>query len=264
MPCQQITNTGISYNPPLSSRSGPFATEAECLQACKEGACCNGTTCSVKPQCQCDAAAGEVFKGVGTTCAACLICACADIPQSFKMKIEGFDFQFVSQTNSVADMSTYGQELSSLINGQELTLALQPQTIIPGVSVEYAVSQSSISVGCENQPARFARLTLKCTGAISNVSFRFESRSECWQLLANNRPNYRIVIRAEWLSPLFPFSICPSQRDAVILATHQSSSGITAQWIKPFGGGTDFSNTGSYASTAGTTTLTPIYTNPLP
>ena len=33
-----------------------------------DGACCNGTTCTVKPQCQCDAAAGEVFKGVGTVC----------------------------------------------------------------------------------------------------------------------------------------------------------------------------------------------------
>lgn len=67
MPCQQITNTGIVYNPPLSSRSGPFATEADCLNACKEGACCNGTTCSVKPQCQCQGT-GQTFKGVGTTC----------------------------------------------------------------------------------------------------------------------------------------------------------------------------------------------------
>jgi len=31
----------------------PFSTEAECNQACKEGACCEGTTCTVKPQCQC-------------------------------------------------------------------------------------------------------------------------------------------------------------------------------------------------------------------
>jgi hypothetical protein len=30
-----------------------YTTEADCLQACKEGACCEGTTCSVKPQCQC-------------------------------------------------------------------------------------------------------------------------------------------------------------------------------------------------------------------
>jgi hypothetical protein len=38
-----------------------------CLDT-RTGACCNGTTCTVKPQCQCNAAAGEVFKGVGTVC----------------------------------------------------------------------------------------------------------------------------------------------------------------------------------------------------
>jgi hypothetical protein len=32
-----------------------------------EGACCEGTTCSVKPQCQCQGA-GQRFRGVGTTC----------------------------------------------------------------------------------------------------------------------------------------------------------------------------------------------------
>lgn len=44
-----------------------YTAEADCLQACKEGACCEGTTCSVKPQCQCQAA-GQTFKGVGTVC----------------------------------------------------------------------------------------------------------------------------------------------------------------------------------------------------
>jgi hypothetical protein len=44
-----------------------YATEAACLEACKEGACCEGTTCSVKPQCQCQGA-GKTFNGVGTAC----------------------------------------------------------------------------------------------------------------------------------------------------------------------------------------------------
>jgi hypothetical protein len=44
-----------------------YATEAECLQACQEGACCDGTACSVKPQCQCQGA-GKTFQGIGTTC----------------------------------------------------------------------------------------------------------------------------------------------------------------------------------------------------
>lgn len=75
MPCYQAGNVPAGYVP---IGSGSYATEAECLQACKEGACCNGTTCSVKPQCQCNAAAGEVFKGVGTVCSPnpCGVCGC--------------------------------------------------------------------------------------------------------------------------------------------------------------------------------------------
>jgi len=65
MPCYQSNNAPSGYG---KIGTGGYATEAECLQACKEGACCNGTTCSVKPQCQCNAAAGEVFRGVGTDC----------------------------------------------------------------------------------------------------------------------------------------------------------------------------------------------------
>ena len=49
------------------SSSPSYKTEAQCLQACKEGACCEGTTCSVRPQCQCQGT-GQTFKGVGTTC----------------------------------------------------------------------------------------------------------------------------------------------------------------------------------------------------
>jgi hypothetical protein len=60
MPCSQ-------QNSAPSPGAVSYATEADCLNACKEGACCEGTTCSVKPQCQCQGA-GKVFKGVGTTC----------------------------------------------------------------------------------------------------------------------------------------------------------------------------------------------------
>jgi len=63
MPCRQVSTFSGT-----AASSGSYRTEADCLNACKEGACCNGTTCSVKPQCQCNAAAGEVFKGVGTVC----------------------------------------------------------------------------------------------------------------------------------------------------------------------------------------------------
>ena len=65
MPCYQSTNlpSGVTTTGRTS-----YTTEADCNQACKEGACCEGTTCTVKPQCQCQGT-GKTFKGVGTTCA---------------------------------------------------------------------------------------------------------------------------------------------------------------------------------------------------
>jgi hypothetical protein len=65
MPCYQSTSlpSGVTTTGRTS-----YKTEADCLNACKEGACCEGTTCTVKPQCQCQGT-GKVFNGVGTTCA---------------------------------------------------------------------------------------------------------------------------------------------------------------------------------------------------
>ena len=58
MPCRQAsTYNGVSGSG--QSGGGGYATEAECLQACKEGACCEGATCSVKPQCQCQCTTGR-------------------------------------------------------------------------------------------------------------------------------------------------------------------------------------------------------------
>ena len=64
MPCYQSTNLpgGVTTTGRTS-----YKTEADCLQACREGACCEGTTCTVKPQCQCQGT-GKTFKGVGTVC----------------------------------------------------------------------------------------------------------------------------------------------------------------------------------------------------
>lgn len=64
MPCYQPTNFPPGFT--TTGRAG-FATEADCLAACQEGACCEGTTCSVKPQCQCQGT-GKTFQGVGTVC----------------------------------------------------------------------------------------------------------------------------------------------------------------------------------------------------
>lgn len=78
MPCYQPSSlpSGVT----TTGRTG-YATEAECLAACQEGACCEGTTCSVTPQCQCQGT-GQVFKGVGTVCTPnpCLLCKPDGLP----------------------------------------------------------------------------------------------------------------------------------------------------------------------------------------
>jgi hypothetical protein len=78
MPCRQVS----TFNGTAAS-SGSYTTEADCLNACKEGACCEGTTCTVKPACQCQGT-GKVFKGVGTVCSPnpCLCCNANGTPKS--------------------------------------------------------------------------------------------------------------------------------------------------------------------------------------
>ncbi len=76
MPCYQSTNLPSGFT--TAGRTG-YATEADCLQACREGACCEGTTCTVKPQCQCQGAE-KTFKGVGATCESFNGACCEDGP----------------------------------------------------------------------------------------------------------------------------------------------------------------------------------------
>ena len=66
MPCRQTPsfNGSPGAGPP---GGGSYASEAECLKACQEGACCEGTTCTVKPACQCQGP-GQTFLGVGVGC----------------------------------------------------------------------------------------------------------------------------------------------------------------------------------------------------
>jgi len=64
MPCYQSPNFPTGFT--TTGRTA-YATQEDCLNACKDGACCEGTTCSVKAQCQCQGS-GQTFQGVGTTC----------------------------------------------------------------------------------------------------------------------------------------------------------------------------------------------------
>jgi hypothetical protein len=99
MPCYQSTNlpSGVTTTGRTS-----YKTEADCNQACKEGACCEGTTCSVKPQCQCQGT-GQVFKGVGTVCSPnpCLCCNNGAIHPS-SLIVEITSVSWVSGTYSLS------------------------------------------------------------------------------------------------------------------------------------------------------------------
>jgi len=64
MPCYQSANVPPGF---VTAGRPSYTTEADCLKACQEGACCSGTTCTVKPQCQCQGT-GQTFKGPGTAC----------------------------------------------------------------------------------------------------------------------------------------------------------------------------------------------------
>jgi hypothetical protein len=75
MPCYKASN----YPGGVPAGTVSHATLEDCTEYCNEGACCEGTTCSIKPQCQCQGE-GQVFKGVGTVCSpnpcSALICEC--------------------------------------------------------------------------------------------------------------------------------------------------------------------------------------------
>lgn len=69
MPCKKAQGGGSPFG---ASGAGPYATEEECLNACKEGACCDISDpqdpfCYIVPQCVC-LQDGNTFLGVGTAC----------------------------------------------------------------------------------------------------------------------------------------------------------------------------------------------------
>lgn len=75
MPCYKSNSLPSGFT--TTGRTS-YKTEADCLNACKEGACCEGTSCTVKPQCQCHGT-GKTFKGVGTTCSPNPCCSCESL-----------------------------------------------------------------------------------------------------------------------------------------------------------------------------------------
>lgn len=100
MPCRQtVTFNGTSGSG--QPGGGGYATEAECLQACKEGACCgvrtSPITLSVSPQCQCQGGS-QRFLGVGISadntrrriCCYELFESCIGLPADWKTNTTTF------------------------------------------------------------------------------------------------------------------------------------------------------------------------------
>jgi hypothetical protein len=172
MPCYQSNNVPSGYG---KIGTGGFATEADCLNACKEGACCNGTSCSVKPQCQCDAAAGEVFKGVGTVCSPnpCLPCGCENTPVSATFSISGYSANSFSGLGGFrnpiqADEACVAQqsgELASLANTITHTVPFVPEVFFGGVQGFRCVLSGTTSISDNGYETADINMTLLCTGA---------------------------------------------------------------------------------------------------
>jgi hypothetical protein len=86
MTCYQSTSLNLPGGFTTTGRTS-YTTEAECNEACREGACCEGTTCTVKPACQCQGT-GKTFKGVGTVCASLNGACCEGTTCSIKTSCE--------------------------------------------------------------------------------------------------------------------------------------------------------------------------------
>lgn len=129
MPCYSPGNSPPGFKPASGTS---YATEADCLNACKEGACCEGTTCSVKPQCQCQGT-GKTFKGVGTTCTPnpCIPCGCPEtfqLPQSVTFQYEIVQSEVQCDYPSAYNCPDYSlapAALKSLVESSPVTATVQ-------------------------------------------------------------------------------------------------------------------------------------------
>lgn len=156
MPCRQVS----TYNG--RTGRGAFATEGDCVRACAEGACCEGTTCSVKPKCQCQGT-GKTFKGVGTTCsqyngACCTGTACAVVPEC-ECVGTGKTFKGVGTTcaNNICETcracgdavlpSTVALTISNFRNGPNALSESQMSTISSAIVGTHSLARSLPDVG---------------------------------------------------------------------------------------------------------------------
>ena len=258
-----------------------YKNEAECNQACGDGACCEGTTCSVKPQCQCQGA-GKVFKGVGTVCSSgtCNICSCPEIPLYFDLTFSNFDYEWAGPEQS---LTGYGSQLTQWLHSQSLRLTLRRELSAQGSYAYYrsdggcySLTPCQQSLPCDNSgyefltPATYAQLTLGCGGEVRGVQYLIETQRSCWVQFPDNRTSHYLSAQGSWRDAggnhaIFPFPVCPSQQGQLVLPNPpnpgrtQSFTSWTNPALNDGVGALAF-----YTSTSGSVTLTPTYSNPLP
>jgi hypothetical protein len=181
------------------------------------------------------------------------------------MRVDGMDFQFLSQTSQF-DMSGYGAGLSAFVNGTEITL--ERQSYIKNVSALYVGVVNNAYV-CENGPHIRASLLLLCSGQIANVQLQMLSRVNCWEQHPGNQPFHSLAAELRWYdSPAtpssFPFDVCGGATVANLPAPINPAGSLisVATWDGPdFDGRT---NAAFYQTTEGSATISAISTNPLP
>ncbi len=118
MACYQIKNLPDNFS--ATGRS-VYRTEADCLKACAEGACCEADgSCSIKQQCECDTENGAVFAGDGEACAACE--SCPDLGGSDSQIYNGTTLKATFSPLSFAAEQMYYEGIEDCDHSQLLSL----------------------------------------------------------------------------------------------------------------------------------------------
>jgi hypothetical protein len=274
MPCRPAAT--YSGKTGYSQSGGGYATEADCLQACKEGACCESNgTCSIKPQCQCQGT-GQTFRGAGTPCTQALcsgVCGCpagTTFPSYFNVTFSGFVFN-LTQALSGSPPST-SSELKNYIEGlSPLVFPVVNQTS-QAIYRRFRCTDLKSSSDCQPMPPGFfssvptqflnerslMQFGLLCGTTAFQIFAAHPGDGVDWQIDARNSSfTVFLTILLKFTSSVVFDSICA-------LNTQQASVSVVPQ----ISGGTlqtyylDGSGSGRYSG-SGTVQFEPMY-SPLP
>ena len=274
MPCYQSTNlpSGVTTTGRTS-----YATEADCLNACKEGACCEGTTCMVKPQCQCQGA-GKVFKGVGTVCSPnpCGYCGCnAQIPTNIGLAFANASITLSSGSGTVSQKAS---EIEDFLEQISPTLTLQGSPSQSATSFTYSAfgCSDANATGCVSCPPDFRAaeggggggvavastlgLVIPCSGAIAASQWPFSTGQWRIEKPGSIFANYPCGQVRHLIS--MSFSTSPGSAN-MCSSPPASLSWVVAIQVRSADFGTNGVPEANYTGTANVT-ATFNYPNPLP